>query len=309
MGGGSVLYLIRLVLFFRDAVNDFLDKNCSHVAGAISFYTLFSFFPLVLAVISIAAFLQATDAGQEQLAHQIALVIPVETDYIVDRVHDVVQARGPLGVVSVLGLLWASTAVFGAIRKGINAAWGIKSTRPFLKERMIDFALVLGAGLVVIVFLFVTPFFALLHEFTTSVPPEVELVSGFLWSLIAQLLSPMVSFLSFLFLYRFLPNTGVQVRDVWLGALGASMAFECAKWVFVWYLNTFPVYNVVYGPIGAVMALLTWVYVSATILLFGAHLASRYASFPIRIREERGLKLLWTGLARVRLRVVAMPVG
>ena len=96
-----------------------------------------------------------------------------------------------------------------------------------------------GAGLVVIVFLFVTPFFALLHEFTTSVPPEVELVSGFLWSLIAQLLSPMVSFLSFLFLYRFLPNTGVQVRDVWLGALGASMAFECAKWVFVWYLNTF----------------------------------------------------------------------
>ena len=53
---------------------------------------------------------------------------------------------------------------------------------------------------------------------------------------------------------------------------------------------------------------MTWVYVSATILLFGAHLTSRYASFPIRIREERGLKLLWTGLARVRLRVVAMPV-
>ena len=303
------MYLIRLVLFFRDAINDFLDKNCTHAAGAISFYTLFSFFPLVLAAISIAAFLRATDAAQEQLAHQIALVIPVETEFIVERVQDVVQARGPLGAVSVVGLLWASTAAFGAIRKGINAAWGIKGTRPFLKERLIDFALVLGAGMVVVVFLFVTPFFALLHEFTTSVAPEVELASDFFWSLIAQLLSPVVSFLSFLFLYRFLPNTGVQVRDVWLGALGAAVAFEGAKWLFVWYLNTFPVYNVVYGPIGAVMALLTWVYVSAIILLFGAHLTSRYASFPIRIREERGLKLLWTGLARVRLRVVAMPAG
>ena len=115
------MYLIRLVLFFRDAVNDFLDKNCSHVAGAISFYTLFSFFPLVLAVISIAAFLQATDAGQEQLAHQIALVIPVETDYIVDRVHDVVQARGPLG--------WSAYWVFSGLPLPSLGRSGRGSTR------------------------------------------------------------------------------------------------------------------------------------------------------------------------------------
>ena len=164
-----------------------------------------------------------------------------------------------------------------------------------------------------VVVLFIVPIFALLRELTReltdSIAPEADLASNLFWGLAAQSLSPLLSFLSFVLLYRFLPNTKVQFGDVWLGAFAGAMAFEGAKWGFVWYVNTFPVYNVVYGPIGAIMALLTWVYVSAMILLFGAHLTSRYASFPTRIREERGLKLLWTGLSRVRIRVVAMPVA
>ena len=51
--GGEGLYFVRFVLFCTDAVNDFLDKNCPYVAAAISFYALFSFFPLVLAIVSI----------------------------------------------------------------------------------------------------------------------------------------------------------------------------------------------------------------------------------------------------------------
>jgi len=114
-----------------------------------------------------------------------------------------------------------------------------------------------------------------------------------------------LGFLTFLVLYRFLPNTDVRLSDVWLGALGASAAFEGAKWGFVWYVTTFPVYNVVYGSVGAIMALLTWVYVSAIILLFGALVTSRYAAYADRVMEDNGLKLLWIGLSRVRLRVVA----
>ena len=70
-----------------------------------------------------------------------------------------------------------------------------------------------------------------------------------------------------------------------------------------------PVYNVVYGSIGAIMALLTWVYVSAIILLFGALVTSRYASYAAKERDVHGLKLVWAGLSRVRLRVVAAPVA
>ena len=68
------------------------------------------------------------------------------------------------------------------------------------------------------------------------------------------------SFLTFLVLYRFLPNTEVRFNDVWLGALLAALAFEGAKWAFVWYVGSFAHYNVVYGSVGAILALLTWVY-------------------------------------------------
>ena len=115
--------------------------------------------------------------------------------------------------------------------------------------------------------------------------------------------------MAFLLLYRFLPNAKVRLTDVWLGALLAAAAFEGATWGFVTYIKIFPVYNAVYGTVGAIMALLTWVYVSAIILLFGALVTSHYASYASRMRGEHVIGVLWTGLTRVRLRVVAIPAA
>ena len=299
------MYFIRFVLFCTDAVNDFLNKNCPYVAGAIAFYALFSFFPLVLAIISVASYVQASDAEQARLARNIAEVVPVSTEFISETLDGVVRARAITGIAAIFGLLWAASAAFGAIRKGINNAWGIRKTRPFLKERLMDVALVLGAGLLMMSVLFVTPIFAFLREITDALAPEADVATDYFWGLAAQLLTPVLSFLTFVLLYRFLPNTKVELGDVWHVALAASVAFEGAKWGFVWYVKTFPVYNAVYGPVGAIMALLTWVYVSAIILLFGALVSSRYSGYAARVRDERGLKLIWTGLSRVRLRVVA----
>jgi membrane protein len=94
-----------------------------------------------------------------------------------------------------------------------------------------------------------------------------------------------------------------------MGALLAALAFDGAMLGFVWYVRTFPVYNAVYGSVGAVMALLTWVYVSAIILLFGAHVTSRYAQYTARVQDVRSIRIVWTGLSRVRLRVVAAEAG
>ena len=300
------MYLVRSILFCIDAVNDFLGKNCPYVAGAIAFYTLFSLFPLILAIISVWGFLLGSDVEQTELARKIAEVIPVSTEYIVETVEGVASARAITGVASVLGLIWASSAAFGAIRKGINNAWGIRKTRPFLEERLIDFGLVIGAGLLMVALLFVTPILSFFREAAGYVAPDVNI--DFLFSLVSRVVSPVLSFIIFLTLYRFLPNTKVQFKDVWLGALVASMAFDGAKWGFLYYIQTFPVYNVVYGSVGAVMALLTWVYVSAIILLFGALATSRYQGLSAEVgRDVQGIRLLWTGLTRVRLRVVALP--
>ena len=66
------VYFVRFVLFCADVVNDLLSKNCPYVAGAISFYTLFSLFPLVLALISVTGFFLGPSANRHQLAEDIA---------------------------------------------------------------------------------------------------------------------------------------------------------------------------------------------------------------------------------------------
>ncbi|MCH7745200.1 MAG: YihY/virulence factor BrkB family protein [Chloroflexi bacterium] len=298
------MYFVRFVLFCTDTINEFLGKNCPYIAGAISFYALFSLFPLALAIISILGYVLGPNAEESKLARDIASVLPVSTEYIGDTLQGVATARAITGVASIFGLLWASTAAFGAIRKGVNAAWGIRRTRPFIKERLMDLTLVLGAGILVMFLLFVTPIFAFLNEIMEYIAPEAELAQRFL-GLGGRLLTPIISFVTFIVLYRYLPNARVRFSDVWIGALAASIAFDIANWGFVWYVARFPVYNVVYGSVGAVMALLTWVYVSAIILLFGALVTSRYAANVHRAKDLQGFKLVWAGISRVRLRVVA----
>ena len=278
------MYFVRFILLCTDAVNDFLGRNCPYVAGAIAFYTLFSLFPLVLAIISISGFLIGPEIKQTELAKELAEVIPVSAEFIGETMHGVASARAITGTASVVGLFWASSAAFGAIRKGINNAWGIQKTRPFLKERLIDFGLVIGAGILMVILLFVTPMLSSFQQVSRYIFPDLEI--DFVFNIVARIVSPLLSFLTFLILYRYIPNTRVSVQKVWLGALIASFAFDGATWAFVIYIKTFPVYNVVYGSIGAVMALLTWVYVSAIILLFGALATSRFQKFSTDIMTK-----------------------
>jgi membrane protein len=309
------LVFARLVLTCSDAVNDYLGKNCPYMAGAISFYTLFSIIPLLLAVVSALGFLLGDRTHEEQLdlAARISAVLPISSEFISEAVKSVVEAKKITGIASFFGMLWAATAVFGAIRKGVNAAWGIRKPRPFLKERLIDFALVLGAGVLLLAVLFMGPAVGLLlkpavgvvREVTLALAPETDGLVVVPWTWVPQLLSPVLSFLTFLVLYRYLPNTEVRLGDVWPWALLASLAFYGTTQGFVWYVKSYSVYNLVYGSVGAVLALLTWVYLSANIVLLGALSTSRYARYVRSIEgAEPNLRTVWTGLSRVRLRVV-----
>ena len=103
------------MLFCADAVNDFLERNCPYIAGAISFYTLFSMFPLFLAVISILGYILGPRAEQDQidLARSISEVLPVSRNFVSDAMTEMVDARAITGIASIFGLLWAATAAFG----------------------------------------------------------------------------------------------------------------------------------------------------------------------------------------------------
>ncbi len=85
--------------------------------------------------------------------------------------------------------------------------------------------------------------------------------------------SYLVTVALFVLVYRFMPKAAVTLRDTLPGAFLAGVLWEVAKYIFAWSLNYFH-YDEIYGSVGAVVAVLTWSYVSSLILLFGAQLTA-----------------------------------
>jgi membrane protein len=95
---------------------------------------------------------------------------------------------------------------------------------------------------------------------------------------LSNLVPGIISFLLFLILYRQVPRVPIGWREAAVSAVAAAVAWRLASIGFVWYLRSGLVsYNLVYGSLGSLAALLFWIYWSGWILLFGAHLCSAIA--------------------------------
>ena len=298
------MILLRIILFLIDAIKQFLHKNCQYMAAAISFYALFSMFPLGLAVISILGFIIGTESSNETLAKEIADVLPISSDLIGSTMEGIISTRAITGIASFVGLVWTSSAAFSAVRKGINTAWGVTSPRAFVWERIIDIGLVFAAGLLVLIILFTAPLIEIIRQIFEYTLPQNEIPADMIWGTIADLVSPLLTFISILILYRWLPNTKVKIIHVVPGALLASICFILAQLGFIWYVGKFPVYNILYGAVGAIMALLAWVYISALIILFGAQITSMFHEYSTSSSKKSGILSFWTGFTRVRVKIV-----
>ncbi len=291
----------RFILICADLTNSFLDKNGPHLAAAITYYALFSLIPLTLAIMFIlGTFFSGSEGLETRFALAVNTLLPVSDDTVAETLQALARTRTVTGVLGILGLLWVATTVFGAIRKGVNTLWGIRQSRRFFHERLIDISFTAGAGLLMVVPIALTAGLAVLGEFGSTLRTG-SAGSDRLENYLSYALSPFISLTVFLFIYRYLPNIKVTFREVWPGALMTTMAFEGWKGVFLWYNHTFPIYDTVYGPVGALVALLTWIYISANILLVGALVTSRYSAYLSTKVEEKaqqlliGLRKLWAG--------------
>ena len=273
----------------KQAVNEFLADNCTHLSAAISYYILLSLFPLALAAVTILSYFYSSENISARVTQAIADVLPGSGQVLTDAIKGISPDRGAAGAIAVVGLLWSGMGFFGAVRKSLNTAWGIKQPRPFLRERLMEFLMMLGLGALLIISLGVTAAFKVIQTANISVFGH-PLGEGLFWNAIVILTSIALTFVVFLLLYKFVPNTRVRWRHVWVGALAAAVLMEIAKNTFVWFLGNFATYSLVYGTTSTIIALMVWSYISAMILLFCAKLISAFTKIrPIPVPETPSL--------------------
>ncbi len=272
------------------ALTNFIDDGGSRMAAAISYYALFSLFPITLLAVSIFGIVLRAPGVQEQVLNAIITFLPTQDQSIADSLRNVAKLGPTLTIVSALGSIWTAGALSAAVRSALDVAFDVTVGRPWLRAKLIDYALLpiiglplLGGVVLTAAWRVVRTEFGRAWAYLDS-PVQVPFADTGIASAIGALVVPFaLSFVAFLLMYRLLPNRRVRVRDMWPGALLAAVGFEALKAGFAWYVEQFGSFNLIYGSLGSVIVLLFWVYLVANLVIFGGEVA---AEVPHVLRGE-----------------------
>jgi membrane protein len=272
----------RLLRAVKAAVETYMREACSQRAAAISYHVLFSLVPFVALLVSVLE-LVLPGSIHEQVAAWLVDSFPLPGD-VAESVEHVIEEPEPpaatlAGPIALLTLLWTASGMMASVRSAFRAVWGSSAGRPYLRGKLLDAALILGAGVLVVSAFGLTVVVQLATETGTEIANDlggegegVEALAG-----LAELVGSFaLALLAFLLLYRVGPSVSVTTREVLPGALFAAAGFHVASAGFAVYLRYLADFDEIYGPLGAVLAFLMLVYVAAGVLLLGAAVAAAW---------------------------------
>jgi membrane protein len=263
------------------AVRAYSEDHCSMIAAALSYYALISIFPLMLLLVSETSNFIPPDRLIRSITSFFSTELPISATVLQSTLREVIQLRGAITTASAIGFVWSAAGVFDMIQLGINRAFRVPRGRPRWRQRLISLGMVTAISLLFGASLMISAIVRLgvqAHLFARR-DPMLEVAS--------TLGAFMISIAIFGLLYRFIPfNAQVRWRQVFLGAVIAAILWEIAKGIFVWYVTDYALLNLVYGSIGAVIAIMLWCFITSTILLIGAEIAAVVAG--AREHEKTG---------------------
>jgi membrane protein len=247
------------------------NHDAAHMAAGVAYYAILAIFPLLLGLIAIFGFFLSSVDLQGRLLTFVGDSLPGATDILRENMISVIKLRGILGVLSIIGLLWSGSTMFGAIGLSINRAWNTRRLRPFFIRKAGEVGMVFGIGILFLLSLGASAIIAIMRRVLNLPAADMIIVNVTSW-LVAFLLMLAV----FLLLYKLIPNTRIYWRDIWPGALLAAVLFEIARTLFIFYLANFANYQLIYGSIASIIVLLVWIYYSAFIMILGAEFTFQY---------------------------------
>jgi membrane protein len=254
-------------------LHQFHENDLFTSAAAMSYFGLMALFPALLLLLAISNKLAA---GSEMLAHAVD-VYPGSSKFLRETIEAFSNIGAGAIITCVIVVFWAGSWVFAVVERALNRIWGAIS-RTFWHGRALTVGMVGVVGVILAVSVLVTSALVALRDMAGRFSPRqieryalLSSASSAFWQVVFALGSYLITVALFVFIYKFMPRTQVSLRDTLPGAFLAGLLWELAKYIFASSLQYFH-YDQIYGSVGAVVAVLTWSYVSSLILLFGAQL-------------------------------------
>ncbi|MFW5738470.1 MAG: YihY/virulence factor BrkB family protein, partial [Spirochaetota bacterium] len=252
----------------RRANRRFGRDACAGRAAGLAFSTLFALVPLSAVVVALlsafGAFETVMADSQRSLVEEL---VPAVSDQVLESMARFSQNARALGLFGLLVFLVTAVVLVRGVHGSLNAIWRFRSESGLWRKistytTVIVLGTLLLAGAVV-----VGPFVQSLIDGGASA------VSGWTSRVSEVLFPPVLLYATLMLMIVLVPSGHVQPRSAAVGALAATVGWEIAKRVFVFWTGSVMRLSVIYGSLAAVPIFLIWVYITWLIVLAGVEVA------------------------------------
>ena len=256
----------------RDAGRQFYRDGCPTLAAAISFYALLSLIPVLFLIIAVAGYVIGSSHDTYQaVLDWVREFIPHLNDDFTRNLEWVVQNRGRLSWLGLGSLTIAASLVFQATEFALDRVFAVDLRRSFLRSRLLSVGIVVGMGVALLFSFYVGVLFHALRVDPNLAPLGHDLLMPLARGLRIQYLTSVALVVgAFTLSLRVFPHVHISWRDAFTGGCIGAGLWEVGRRFFLWYLANLAQFYVVYGSLGALVAVMVWIYMSASIFLYAA---------------------------------------
>lgn len=266
---------------FKKTLSEYGVQDAMNYSSSIAFYLIFSLPAILIITIYIAGSVYEDQVVRDSLLEQFNNFFGQQSAEAIDKILRNVNEASDSVINRVIGfitLIVSATTVFVSLQDGINKMWGIvakpdSNLYRVLKNRLLSLAMAVSVGFLLLVSLVIE---ASLNFFDSKVIEIFSESEFYIANTISFSFSVIVTTSVFACLFKIIPDAEVKWKNVWMGALITTVLFGIGKYMIGFYLGVSS-FGSVYGAAGSLVILLTWIFYSSMIVLFGAQFTAVYS--------------------------------
>jgi membrane protein len=251
------------------------DDNVGLLAAGVAFYAFLAFVPLLAATVLVYGLAAEPETVAEHIRKLFGVLPEDAAALIGDQLKSMTEspdaAKGWSLVVAVALAIYGASKGSGAIVTALNIAYEVKESRGFIKATLLSLGMTVGALVVLVIAAAGISLMGWVETFFPGFPAWAHNLLQILFWAVAVVA---VGF-GLAAVYRYAPNRP-DAPWVWIspGSAAATLLWLVASLGFGLYVSSFGNYNATYGSLGGVVVFLTWLYLSAYIVLMGGEMNS-----------------------------------
>ena len=274
--------LRKFAWLLRRSLIGCFDDGCFSVAKGAAYSALLSFFPVLTSAATILVQTRAEFVSRT-IEDALSEIVPPGTEDLVVQQFRVAGAR-PISLLVIAGLIsvWAASGVIKSLIEGFQAAYRVPRSRGFMQQSILGMTLVLASAIPLLCASLLIVFGGQVERAVLGWIKGESLLTTLssAWQWLSRLTRYALAFGTTVLvtstLYYFGPYRRQRWHYVWPGAIVATVLWLLATSGFAWYVRNIAHYNVMYGSVGAGIALLVWMYLMALIALFGCEFNAEF---------------------------------